>query len=180
MNKKIMMSGLSIISALVLLGGTAFAAFSGQAAANSNTFSTGTGDLQISLDNSGYDTSVSNPFNHANIVPGYSEGFTFYLKNTSSGNVPLNLSTTFGGVVDSGGLLNELTSQITCTNLSTTAVTVGGTWSIASMNGGNVDLGSLAPGEVSQCVATFALPGSSTLEGTNVSFNAIFNGNQAL
>ena len=39
-NRKIMMSSLSIVAALTLLGGTAFAAFTTTATATGNTFST--------------------------------------------------------------------------------------------------------------------------------------------
>ena len=70
MNKKIMMSGLSIVSALTLLGGTAFAAFTGSSVASNNTFSTGAADLKISSDNVNYSGLISNPFNGAGIAPG--------------------------------------------------------------------------------------------------------------
>lgn len=166
------MSGMSILAAVTLLGGSAFAAFSNAANANANTFSTGNADLQISEDGTNFFDSINNPFNGTNIAPGYSHGFQFYLRNVSSASIPLTLSTTFTNVNATGGLDNELTAQITCGS------EVGGTWSIASMNGGNVNLGSLGPDEVVPCTATFALPLSSTASDSNVSFDAVFNGNQ--
>ena len=80
-NRKIMMSGLSIVSALTLLGGTAFAAFTSTATATGNTFSTGAADLRISTNNVTYTPTVVNPFNKTGLTPGYDHTFTFYLKN---------------------------------------------------------------------------------------------------
>jgi len=50
MNRKIAMSLLSVVGALTLMGGAAFAAFTTTASATTNTFSSTTPSLQLSVD----------------------------------------------------------------------------------------------------------------------------------
>lgn len=96
MNKKIMMSGLSIISALTLLGGTAFAAFTTSATATGNTFSSAIPSLLITTDG-GLNYGSSRPgFSASGLIPGSSSApQLFTLKNDNSGaSIPVTLKLT--------------------------------------------------------------------------------------
>ena len=161
------------------MGGSAFAAFAGSANATGNTFSAGDANLQISTDPvNNFGASISSPFTDSNkIAPGYSKQFTFYLKNASTATIPLTIATTFNNVVD-GGLGSDLTTQFTCNDAGN--ITTGGTFSIASMNGGNVNLGAIKSGDTATCTVTVALPstaGNADADKT-VSFDAVFNASQ--
>lgn len=172
MNKKIMMSGLSIISALALLGGTAFAAFTTQATATGNTFSTGIEDLRISTDDSVYASTISNPFNHANITPGYNQQFIFYLKNFGADPIDINASFVGGAT----GLDDVLMTDFDCDNGANPSA-----FSVTAMKGGSVSLGSLNPGASTLCHITVNLPFSvdnSYSGGVQSVFDVHFDGTQ--
>ena len=94
-NRKIAMSGMSIVSALVLLGGTAFAAFSDSATQTNNTFAVGSANLEIANDVSNspgaYGESITGP-SYSGLTPGDANSFTFWLKNNSTASVDLSLT----------------------------------------------------------------------------------------
>lgn len=171
MNKKIMMSGLSIVSALTLLGGTAFAAFTGSAVASNNTFSTGAADLKISSDNVNYSGLISNPFNGAGIAPGYNHTFTFYLQN--NGSDPLSIVAKFNGGTVS--LLDDvLVTDFACNNGADPAA-----YNVTAMRGGSVSLGDLPTGAMT-CTVNVILPNSvdNTYQNLTSNFDVVFEGTQ--
>lgn len=167
-NRKIMMSGLSIVSALTLLGGTAFAAFTTTANANGNTFSTDTPRLELSLNNVDYSDTLANPFTDTGIVPGYERTYTFYVQNT--GNSGLDISLSFTG---NAGILDDvLVTDFGCNNGADPAA-----FSVTAMKGGSVSLGTLNPGAMT-CTMKVTLPNSAdnTYINTTSLFNAVFTG----
>lgn len=177
MNKKIAMSFLSVVAAMALMGGSAFAAFTTSASATANTFSSGNAGIQLSLLHDGtYTGSITSPFSDTNIGPGYSKVFTFYMFNSSATNLPLNLSATFTGVTDPGNLGNDLMTQFTC-QPDGGSLTTAPAFSVTSMNGGNVNLGTLNQGVKATCTATISLPSSIGNADVNktVSFDTVFN-----
>lgn len=81
-----MMSGLSIISALALLGGTAFAVFTASATATNNTFSSATPSLLINTYNGDGFLASTVGFSAGGLIPGGSTApQVFTLKNDNSG-----------------------------------------------------------------------------------------------
>ena len=83
--KKIILS-LSVIAAVaaIVIGGT-MAWFSSTATSTDNTFASGTMNLQLSNDNSTYDSSVTGTWNVGNMAPGGTPYVsTLYMKNTGS------------------------------------------------------------------------------------------------
>ena len=83
-NKKIAMSGLSIVTALALAGGATFAFFSDTATSSNNTFSTGTLDLVLSDSNESGAQSVTASFG-GELAPGTCTGVqTLNLRNDGS------------------------------------------------------------------------------------------------
>ncbi|PIY94399.1 MAG: hypothetical protein COY68_02455 [Candidatus Levybacteria bacterium CG_4_10_14_0_8_um_filter_35_23] len=80
-NRKILVSGISILSALALMGGTAFALFTSAASNNGNTFGAGTLVLNIK----GVPGSASTPvYTITNGTPGTFTDATMDLSNTGS------------------------------------------------------------------------------------------------
>lgn len=70
MNSKIALSGLSILSALALMGGATFAYFNDVGTSNTNVFATGTLDLKLSDDTVETDQdSVTASFGGTNLAP---------------------------------------------------------------------------------------------------------------
>lgn len=82
-NRRIIASGLSIVSALAVMGGATFAAFSSQASNNGNTF--GAGDLVLEIN--GAPGSGSTPvFAIGDAAPGDQSVQSFLLTNSGSVN----------------------------------------------------------------------------------------------
>jgi len=174
MNRKIMMSGLSIISALTLLGGTAFAAFSSSASATNNTFSTGTENLRISSNGTDFFPTIDNPFHATNITPGYSQTFNFWLQN--NGTDKLDVVAHFDG--SSQPLDGVLVTDFDCDNGANP-----GAFNVTDMKAGSVNMGSLNPAQTTLCHITVSLPSSvdnSYSGGVQSIFNAIFDGTQVI
>lgn len=201
-NKKILMSGFSIFSALSLMGAGAFAAFTSQAVSQNNTFATGNADLQISTDNNSvpvlYGSEIPAPaVNESGIFPGFTEGYAFWLKNNSAASFNLGINTTFDDVVILGGsptIADELTAQFTCVadsdgdNTFETSIASTGTFSVNSWDTGSAGMGALAPEDANDgqgldealCTMTVALPGSAsnTVAGSSLRYDGVFNATQ--
>jgi hypothetical protein len=85
MNKKMIISGISIFSALALMGGAAFAQYALTASASSNTFASGTASLELCNDDGSTNspatdtsevcgTSITSPIaDLTDLVPGVTE-----------------------------------------------------------------------------------------------------------
>lgn len=107
MNKKIAMSAISIVSALTIMGGATFAAFSSPATNPGNTFAAGDIELQIN----GASGSGSTPvFAVTGIAPGESRVQKLALTNAGSiGSASTNVS----GVNDSSTSVSDLGTKLT-------------------------------------------------------------------
>lgn len=196
MNKKMFFSGLSIASALVLVGGVAFAQYVLTASASGNTFSSSAATLEICND------SVDGPINCAqsitspiaslsDLVPGVPESGTFWLENTGTGpnDNLINLAAIFGsgsgtGYVGSAGFLyNDLNVSISCTDTvpdtlsNTIAATSFGTY--YTTDGQLFSPGTLATGATAKCQVTAELPASKNDLNQSLGFSATFGANFA-
>lgn len=173
------MSGISIMASLAMLAGSAFAAFTTQAVASGNTFSTGTDNLLLSPDNNNdYASSIINPFTGVNIGPGFTKTYTFYLKNDNTNSTDnLDVTASFANGSGDSVLEDALTTQFTCVDPQN-GTTTAPAFSVTSMLNGQVSLGTINSGEIATCTLTVSLPSSTdtTLQGKNVSFNVDFNG----
>ncbi|HSX09988.1 MAG TPA: hypothetical protein VLF93_07565 [Candidatus Saccharimonadales bacterium] len=183
MNKKILMSGMSIMASLAMLGGSAFAAFATSASATDSTFSTGTDSLLVSHDNVTEDfaSTITSPFTGTKITPGYHHVFTFFLKNDATQSTDdLNVSASFvrgAGETGDSGLENVLSTQFSCTDGA--VITTPSAFSVTSMLGGSVSLGTIKSGDTASCTLTVDLPLSAdnTVSGKSTSFDVSFNAN---
>ncbi len=186
-NKKILVSGLSVVSTLALMGGTAFALFSDTATATNNTFATGNADLQISLNGEDYDDSIPGP-TFTGMFPGDSRTYDFWLKNNSSAAISLNLTSDVSAInPDPDGnqeIDNTLLVSWVCDpendgfgdNIPTSEFSPRD-W----FNGGNASLGSLAQNVELACQLTGRIPSSAdgSIAGETIVFDAVYDGVQA-
>ena len=169
-NRKIMMSGLSIVSALTLLGGTAFAAFTTTATATGNTFSTSTPNLLIDT-GGGPGTNVAG-FVAGGLVPGSSTAaLPFDLTNadtSADGDLDLTLQFSItGGALDP----SKLIVSVVCPDVTVTQTAA--TWAAGALALGTLDNQSLK-----SCTMQATLDGSATNNEINkaLQFDAVFTG----
>lgn len=85
MNKKIALSGLSILTAFALMGGAAYAYFTSSQSALGNTISTGTMTFEGKIsDTAGVSTGDSGKFSVSDLVPGGTLVRCLWVKNTGT------------------------------------------------------------------------------------------------
>ncbi|MCL4338763.1 hypothetical protein M1271_03675 [Patescibacteria group bacterium] len=174
MSRKIVISGLSILASLALLGVGVYAALVSTATATSNTFSSTNPSLLISTNNTTFNTTVGG-VTESGIIPGGTPVVhDFWLQNTDTDpGATMNLTATINVTGGSGGSYNDNLS-LTYTCGSTTA----GPFSITAWNGHvPQSLGTLAPGGVVHCTLSTSLPsGDSVDAGKSVIFDTSFDG----
>lgn len=186
MNARITLGLASVGISLALITGSAYALFTSQATATSNTFSTATADLKIAPDSNGttgtLTTSMTGFSPSAPIVPGYAQDFTFWLVNQSTNNLGLATVAKLAanGATNDTGLEAALMVTFSCTNTTTSTVTSAGPYSVTTWLSSSASIGSLATGQKAKCVmhVTLGSDVSSTLQGKSVSFDAQFTGTQ--
>lgn len=178
MNKKILMSGISIISALAMLGGSAFAAFTVNATSNGSTFSSGNPSLQLCNDSSntavGCGNQIASPINVSDLIPGTAKTFYFWIYNTGTDTLS-PLSAQFAATGGSSALESDLQVTITCdgySNNATAGVAAFNVWESLQSLGGTI-----APSTASRCTMTVELPSGNTTDvNQTLNFNATFSG----
>lgn len=172
MNKKIALSGLSIVAALTLMGGATFAAFSTTATAAGNTFSTTTPTLTISVNGGAFGTSEPG-FTVGGLVPGGStadQNFSLQNINTDpSGDLTIFLKfNDLAGTTLNG---NDIKFTVTCG-----ASTVADTYTNWVTIGNSLSL-TVPHNSTQACTMSATLnSGSSGDAGQNVHFDAVFTG----
>lgn len=187
-NRKIAISAVSILAAMALLGGSAFAVFSSSAASTANTFTTGNANLMIAPDVAGnpgtFVSSIAGP-SFGGLAPGDSEDFDFWLKNVSSANVSLDLTGDVSAIsTDPNNLDSTLLIKWTCDTDHDNSLGDEISSSEFSprdwLNGGNTALSALTQNQQMFCRMTGTLPltADNTVSGQNVIFDAIYNGTQ--
>ncbi len=193
-NKKITLSALSIVTALALTAGATYAFFTDQATSTGNTFSTGNANLQIGQD-TGDENTVA--FGDSYLAPDYSDltpGFTsnsdFWLRNTSSGTISLNILADLTVTAETPGsdatdnLKDNLLISWNCDTDDDGSLGNNTPSSEFSVNqwatGGNADLGTIAPNNAIFCRMTARVPSSATNEiaGDSLSFDGLFDATQ--
>lgn len=132
LNKRIILSGLSIMASLAIMGGATFAFFSDQASSTGNTFGAGSLDLQI--DDSNEPTPVDNvtaTFNMPSIAPGdkSSQEISFHNNGTVSiAEIAMGLtSTNTDPDADASDIRNVLNLQVVAGGTASEGDCTGGT-----------------------------------------------------
>lgn len=175
MNRRIAMSAFSILSALALLGGGAFAAFTSQATATASTFTSGAESLTISLTGADgtFSPTVVSPFSGSNITPGYDHTFHVFLKN--EGPDSLTITAKFANGSGDAALENVLMTDFSCTTGADPAA-----FNVTDMRAGQVNLGTLAPSASTDCSFRVTLPISVDNSAKNKSsvFEVLFDDTQ--
>ena len=192
MNKKIAMSLMSITAALVVMGGATYAAFSGSATATNNTFAAGNANLEIAVDNNGpvaFGPTIAGP-NFTGILPGQTKTFDFWLKNTSSDTLTLDLVADVSALnpdpdadqaIDNVLLISwncDTDFDNSLGNNTPSAAFSPRDWLV----GGNASVGSLPSGEDMFCrmIGTLPLSADNTVAGETVAFDVKYDATQAV
>ena len=84
MNSKIIMSGISILSALAVMGGATFAFFSSQGTSTNNVFAAGTLGLKVDDNDEAAATTISASFGSGALAPGASSSGFVSLHNSGT------------------------------------------------------------------------------------------------
>jgi len=172
MNKKIALSGLSIVAALTLMGGATFAAFTTTATATDNTFSTTTPTLTISTDGTHFGTSEPG-FTVGGLVPGGSTANqNFSLQNINTD--PTGDLTVFLKFTNLSGSLNgdDISFTVDCGGGPITD-----TYSHWVSTGNDLNI-VLLHNSTQACTmkASLVTGAGNTDAGKNVNFDAVFTG----
>lgn len=182
LNRKILVSGISILSALALMGGTAFALFTSAASNNRNTFGSGTLVLNINSVPGGGSTPK---FTIANAAPGFFQDQELDLSNTGTVNAS-SVKITSIAVGGDTILADNLTLTIAVDNNNDGILdgldTVLGTEHLTNSVWNNYTLPALTlpAGTTAQIVArlTFDSGAGDALQGKSTNFNLNFQANQ--
>ena len=115
MNRRIALSGLSILTTLVMLGGSAFAAFTTTATATGNTFSTTTPNLTLSVNGGTFGTSVTGA-SVSGLVPGVAGPAQNFTLSNNSTDPSDDLAVTLQFTASASNTLpgSDLTIQVVC------------------------------------------------------------------
>ncbi len=192
-NKKIAMSAMSIVTAVALTGGTAFALFTDTASSTGNTFSSGNADLQIAQDNAGspgaFGANLVDAFNVTNITPGYEQSHLFWLKNASTSTISLDMITDVSNYVAPNSqdlaLADSLLVSWRCDTNQNNSLDEAYTaeFSVkAWFDGGNAPLGNITQNDEMFCEMRTRVLSTvdSTIANGSVDFDVKFDGTQAL
>lgn len=184
MNKKILMSGVSILSALALVGGGAFALFTSTASNNGNTF--GAGNMQLRINGAAGSASTT-LFTVSNIAPGQQQTQVITLSNTGSvASSATKLASIAHGTSTTPDLGDKLTLDL-YDDVNNDGVLNGGdllrgSAHITDPAWNNIDLGFglAASGGSHNVIAQITFDGTAddTFQGTNSNFNLNFQTNQ--
>ena len=186
MNRKITISGISILMSLLVLGVGVYAVNLTEATSTANTLASSNPHLQISKNGVDFSDSVSAGLNASHISPGHNQTVTFYMKNTGDQDLNLNVLFNATGVGNALGLTpghleNDLNVQIACTDTTNVSNTQGAGPAGFSVYESVQSLGAtptnvLAPDDVATCILTASLA-VTTDSGQNLVYNATFGGN---
>lgn len=193
MNKKIAMSGLSIVAALTIMGGATFAQFSDSATVSGNTFSTGDSNLQIAANNAGipgtYGESITGP-TFTGIFPGQTKTFEFWLKNSSTAAINLDLLADVSAINPTDNITQTIDNVLLISWVCDTDGNGGLADNTPSsafsprdwFEGGNAALGSLEPNEEMICrmFGNLPLSADNTVANQSVAFDVRYDATQVV
>jgi hypothetical protein len=175
MNKKIVMSGLSILTAFAMMGGSAFAAFTTTATATGNTFSTSNPQLLVNVNNGGDGASVPGA-TVTGLVPGVAGAAqSFVLHNidaSATQTVTLQLVNLPANTLPG----DDLTIAVTCAG-GINEIHTYSDWIVNARS-----LGTIAPSTTLACTMTPTLNagvGNADLNKSAI-FDAVFTGSVGL
>jgi len=171
MNRKIALSGLSILTALVMVGGAVFAQFTTTATATGNTFSTTNPLLNVATDDGWGQTATG--FTETGITPGAAGVVhSFMLQNADpDANATMTLTGQINYVSGDTTLEPDYQVRITCDNGTDTGYIPMSAWmgSVQTLN-------TLAPSGVTNCTFRITLPSGNTTDASkSIKFNTQFN-----
>ena len=175
MNRKIAISGLSILTTLVMLGGAAYAQFTTTATATTNTFSATTPSLTLSVDSGGFGNPVSGITVTGLIPGGASSNHTFAVHNAdvdanATQAITLNLNNSGTSTLPGG----DTTIVVDCGQGAVSDSYTG--WITGHF------IGNVGPGGTMSCSFNVSLNSgvSNSDQGLIDTFDAVFTGSMGL
>ncbi len=205
-NKRIVISGLSILSSLALMAGASFALFSDSASSQDNKFSTGNADLQIAEDvvpqgdpGTYFDSITGVSF--SDIAPGFTMNKDFWLKNNSAGDFGMNLTVDLNDLKGTtpDPLDDNLMVMFRCDTDQTPGINEGDATTVSKsvadwLTGDPVALPSVGANEgasnattasdqdelLCRMTASLSSEVGNAVEGTDLSFDVFFEGTQSI
>ncbi len=193
MNRKILMSGISIVATISLFAGVTYAQLTATAAGSGITFAAESAGLEIAQDNNGTPVDgwlstqdFSGIIN--NVFPGFNKNITFWLFNNSGADIPLSTIVTLKTPTydpSDNDLNNNLSVGFNCYDYGTTLPSSVGTIPVTNADyalsaWGSETLPTLQPGDYAYCAMNASVPANVTslIPGEKVSFTANFGGTQ--
>jgi len=163
---------LTITALIVLVAGVTQAVWTDPATITDNTFTSGNADLDL-WDGSDWQDTI-NTFSDVNIYPGWTKDFTFYVKNNSSADIPLDITVELSSLGGNLGLKDNLKLEFIWDGGS------AGPQSLSWWKANNWSLGSLDQGIQRTYTARFSLPDTvgNELQNLSVNFVVLLNGTQ--
>lgn len=187
MNSKIILSGLSIVTAMALMAGGTFAYFTSTATSTANAFSTGTLTLQLDDNNETTPAATVTASFGGTMLPGDTTSGFISMHNSGTidiAKVKLGATETTTSSPDLAGKLNITSAKIgtesTCT---TTPVDVTSSFTtLAALNGTTISLPSsdIVAGGTKYLCMTFTLNTNTddTYQGKSIAETFSFEGDQ--
>lgn len=186
-NRKILISGISILSALMLMGGATYAFFSSSATSTNNVFGAGTLTLLLDDNNEQSAAAITASFGDT-LAPGASTSGFISMHNSGSINiakVKLGTLETVTSTPDLAGKLNITAATIgdnqTC---STNPHSVTGLTTLGALNGTTISMNNsdIAAGGTKYLCMTFTLDQGTdnTYQGKSITETFNFEGDQDL
>jgi len=174
MNRRILISVISITASLALMATGAFAAFTSAAGNTGNTF--GAGSMTLLINPTGNVSSTTPLFTIANAAPGVSYTEPLVLKNSGT----VDAAHTYLASITETGSTPNLGDKLDLEILNSSNTVIAGPAPITSVAWSNIDLGALIAGSSNSYTAsiTFDSSADSTYEGATASFALNFLASQ--
>jgi len=173
--KKILKSLFTVIVLVVLVAGATRAVWTDPAEITNNQFTSGNADLWLS-DGSGWKQNL-NSFTADDIYPGWTEDFTFYIRNASDSEITLDIRAKLSTLSSAyGPLKDELMLKFWGEDQGWT-----GEYSLRAWKDGEASLWSLAQNQERRYVARFRLNDvGNNFQDRDLSFTVLLTGTQQL
>jgi len=172
--KKILLSLFTIIALVILVAGATKASWDDNTTIADNSFTSGNADLDL-WDGDSWEDTIST-FSDLNIYPGWTKDFTFYIKNNSTANIPLDITVELNSLDGDTDLRENLNLEFIWDGGSV------GPQSLSWWKANNWSLGSLNKGIQRTYTARFILLDTAgvELQALSVNFTVFLNGTQAI
>lgn len=176
--KKILISLFTITALVVLVAGVTQAVWTDPAEIRSNRFTTGNADLKLSDGAGSGWLDDLNTFTADDIYPGWTEDFTFYIKNDSESEITLEIIAKLSVLTSDYSLLKD---NLKLKIWGEDGVGWTGEYTLRQWYEGQASLGTLDQGDSRRYVARFRLEDvNNNFQDRDLTFTVLLTGTQQL